>query len=140
MVEISRFEAALRRRPRLQQRCFSPGEREYCNRQRRPGQHFAARFAAKEAVAKALAAPVRWREIEVTRHGGATTSSGPPRSRRTGQGGRVGRSRAESSGGAPGVRLSGRTAELAAGRAVLISISHSGDLAVAAAVAERADE
>lgn len=110
MVEIGRLEAALRRRPRLEERCFTQAERQYCDRQRRPAQHFAARFAAKEAVAKALQAPVRWREIEVI-----------------------------GAGGAPGVQLSGKTLAAAAGRSVVISISHSGDIAVAAAVARGAN-
>jgi len=111
VVEISRFEAALRRRPRLERRCFSPVEREYCSRQRRPGQHFAVRFAAKEAVAKALRSPLRWREVEVVGAGG------PPR-----------------------VKLHGKMLAAAAGRTMLISMSHSGDIAVAAAVAQEAQQ
>lgn len=109
MVEIGRLQAALVRRPRLEERCFTEAERQYCNRQRRPAQHFAARFAAKEAVAKALQAPVRWREIEVI-----------------------------GAGGAPEVQLSGETLAAAAGRTVVISMSHSGDIAAAAAVAQGA--
>lgn len=107
VVEISRLERALRRRPRLERRCFTEAERNYCNRQRRPGQHFAGRFAAKEALAKALRAPVRWQEMEI-----------------------------ESGGGPPQARLRGATAALARGCAVHLSISHSGDVAVAAAVVE----
>jgi holo-[acyl-carrier protein] synthase len=107
IVQIGRFEQALRRRPRLAERCFSPAEQAYCSRQRRPGQHYAARFAAKEAVAKALQAPVRWREIEVAGEGG------PPR-----------------------VILSGSTLERAAGRVISVSLSHDGDVAIAAAIAE----
>jgi holo-[acyl-carrier protein] synthase len=107
VVQISRFEQALRRRPRLAQRCFSPAEQAYCSGQRRPGRHFAARFAAKEAVAKALQAPVRWREIEVVREGGP-----------------------------PSIILSGKTLARAAGRIISITMSHDGDVAVAAAIAE----
>jgi len=107
VVQIGRLEAALRRRPRLERRCFSVAERAYCGRQRRPAQHFAARFAAKEAVAKALRSPVRWREIEIV--GG---------------------------GNPPQIRLSGGTLALAGAREVTVSMSHSGDIAVAAAIAQ----
>ena len=54
VVEIDRFAAALERRPRLAERCFTPAEAAYCASRRFPPQHFAARFAAKEAVGKAL--------------------------------------------------------------------------------------
>ena len=104
------MEAVLRRWPRLEQRCFTCAERAYCNSQRRPGQHFAARIAANEAVAKALRVPVRWREIEVI-----------------------------GAGGPPAVVLVGKTLAAAGGRKVLVSVSHSAATAVAAAVA-RGDE
>lgn len=52
-------------------RLFTPEEIEYCRRMHRPAMHFAARFAAKEALLKALGtgltAPFAWREIEVSR-------------------------------------------------------------------------
>ena len=54
VVEIDRFAAVLERRPRLAERCFTPAEAAYCRSRRFPPQHFAARFAAKEAVGKAL--------------------------------------------------------------------------------------
>ncbi len=54
LLEIERLEAALERRPRLAERLFTAGEREYAAGKARPGQHLAARFCAKEAVAKAL--------------------------------------------------------------------------------------
>jgi holo-[acyl-carrier protein] synthase len=66
LLEIERMERALERRPRLAERLFTEGERAYAERRPRPGQHLAARFCAKEAVAKALDLEVlRWREIEV---------------------------------------------------------------------------
>ena len=72
VVEIDRFAAALARRPRLAERCFTPAEAGYCLRRRFPAQHFAARFAAKEAVGKALGIGMtRWREVEVVRGRGA---------------------------------------------------------------------
>ena len=48
------FATALARRPRLAERCFTPAEADYCLSRRFPAQHFAARFAAKEAVGQAL--------------------------------------------------------------------------------------
>lgn len=66
MLEIARLERALERSPRLAQRLFTDGERAYAAARARPGMHLAARFCAKEAVAKALALPwVSFREIEV---------------------------------------------------------------------------
>jgi holo-[acyl-carrier protein] synthase len=54
LLEIERLERALARRPRLAQRLFTDAERAYAAARARPGQHLAARFCAKEAVAKAL--------------------------------------------------------------------------------------
>jgi holo-[acyl-carrier protein] synthase len=54
LLEIERLERALDRRPRLAQRLFTEPEREYAAARARPGQHLAARFCAKEAIAKAL--------------------------------------------------------------------------------------
>ena len=55
MLEIERLERALERRPKLALRLFTDAERAYAAGRARPGQHLAARFCAKEAVAKALA-------------------------------------------------------------------------------------
>jgi holo-[acyl-carrier protein] synthase len=55
LLEIARLERALERRPRLAQRLFTEGELAYAAAHARPVQHLAARFCAKEAVAKALA-------------------------------------------------------------------------------------
>jgi holo-[acyl-carrier protein] synthase len=54
LLDIERFERALERRPRLAERLFTDGERDYAAARARPGMHLAARFCAKEAVAKAL--------------------------------------------------------------------------------------
>jgi holo-[acyl-carrier protein] synthase len=61
IVDISRFEAALSRTPALAHRLFAESERAA------PPASLAARFAAKEAVAKALGAPpgLRWTDVEV---------------------------------------------------------------------------
>ncbi|MGI8922376.1 MAG: holo-ACP synthase [Solirubrobacteraceae bacterium] len=66
LLEISRLQRALRRRPRLAGRLFCEGERAYAAGRARPAQHLAARFCAKEAVTKALGLDVLVpREIEI---------------------------------------------------------------------------
>jgi holo-[acyl-carrier protein] synthase len=69
VVDISRFDAALRRSPGLVQRLFTADEAT------RPLASLAARFAAKEALAKALGAPgdLEWHDAEVV-----SESSGRP--------------------------------------------------------------
>ena len=54
LLEIDRLERALARRPRLAERLFTDAELDYAAARARPAQHLAARFCAKEAVAKAL--------------------------------------------------------------------------------------
>jgi holo-[acyl-carrier protein] synthase len=72
LLEIERLERALARRPRLAQRLFTDAERAYAAARGRPGQHLAARFCAKEAVAKALGLTAwSWRDVEVVSDGGA---------------------------------------------------------------------
>jgi len=67
-LEIDRLERALARRPRLAERLFTDSERAYAADRARPGQHLAARFCAKEAVAKALGMRAwDFREVEVVR-------------------------------------------------------------------------
>lgn len=66
LLEIDRLERALERRPRLAERLFTDGERAYAAARVRPAQHLAARFCAKEAVAKALRLTAwSWQDIEV---------------------------------------------------------------------------
>jgi holo-[acyl-carrier protein] synthase len=66
LLEIDRLERALERRPRLAARLFTEQERAYAADRARPGQHLAARFCAKEAVAKALRLEAwSWQDIEV---------------------------------------------------------------------------
>jgi holo-[acyl-carrier protein] synthase len=56
----------------LAARLFTEGERAYAAARSRPGQHLAARFCAKEAVAKALALEAwSWPDIEVLSEGGS---------------------------------------------------------------------
>jgi holo-[acyl-carrier protein] synthase len=71
LLEIDRLERALERRPRLAERLFCDSERAYAARRARPGQHLAARFCAKEAVAKALGLEAwNWRDVEIVGDGG----------------------------------------------------------------------
>jgi holo-[acyl-carrier protein] synthase len=66
LLEIARLERALARRPGLERRLFTDGERAYAASRARPGQHLAARFCAKEAVSKALSMRAwNWHDIEV---------------------------------------------------------------------------
>lgn len=106
LLEIERLERALERRPRLAERVFTDAEREYAASRARPAQHLAARFCAKEAVAKAIGIEGGWafRDVEVV----ATA-------------------------GAPVVRLSGRAAALARGE-VRISLTHTDTMAGAVAI------
>jgi holo-[acyl-carrier protein] synthase len=111
LVEIDRFERALARRPRLRERLFTAAELGYAEGRRRAGQHLAARFCAKEAVAKSLGLEGwSFRDVEVV--------SGTP----------------------PSVRLSGRAARRAEDLNVSVSVSltHTLTAAVAVALAENA--
>lgn len=75
IVEVERIRAALenpRTGERFRERVFTPGEIAYCARRRTGVESYAARFAAKEAVVKALGTSVGWQEVEVVR------ADGPP--------------------------------------------------------------
>ena len=72
IVETSRIARAIERHgERFLARIFTDGEREYCRAMKEPDAFYAARFAAKEAVSKALGtgitAQLGWRDIEVRR-------------------------------------------------------------------------
>jgi holo-[acyl-carrier protein] synthase len=80
LLEIERLERALARRPRLAERLFTDSERAYAAGRARPAMHLAARFCAKEAVAKALELDAwNFRDVEVVGGG-----DGPPRVRLAG--------------------------------------------------------
>jgi holo-[acyl-carrier protein] synthase len=106
LLEIERLERALERHPRLAERVFTKAERDYAAARARPARHLAARFAAKEAVVKALGLSGGFglRDIEVV--------AGEP----------------------PTVRLSGRAAKAANGEQIDVSLTHSRDYAAAVAV------
>jgi holo-[acyl-carrier protein] synthase len=81
LLEIDRLERALARRPRLAERLFTDTERAYAAARGRPGQHLAARFCAKEAVAKALRLRAwSFRDVEIV-----NTADGVPEVRLHGQ-------------------------------------------------------
>jgi holo-[acyl-carrier protein] synthase len=69
LVDLAEFSAIMERYPRWLGRVFTRHERAYCRDRPRPMQHFAARFAAKEAAFKAIgtgwANGVAWRDAEV---------------------------------------------------------------------------
>ena len=69
VIEIERVRRTLARYPRFRERCFTGPERDYCDSRPNPAQHYAARFAGKEAVGKALgfgvARAFAWQEVEI---------------------------------------------------------------------------
>lgn len=71
IVEVSRIRTILKRTPAFARRAFSEAEQQYCDGTADPAVHYAARFAAKEAVVKALgtgfAEGVGVRDVEVCR-------------------------------------------------------------------------
>ena len=70
IVEIDRMRVALARHPGMRERLFSAEERAYCEKRNRPEIHYALRFAAKEAVLKALGSGfsgMRFTDVEVVR-------------------------------------------------------------------------
>jgi holo-[acyl-carrier protein] synthase len=78
MLRVERMERALDRwGDRILHRVFTREEAAYCERRKRKAQSYAGRFAAKEAVMKALGTGwrggVRFRDIEVVRRGGPPT-------------------------------------------------------------------
>ncbi len=70
IVEVERIASLFQRQPRAKERLFTPEEIAYCEAQANPYPSFAARFAAKEAVIKALGRFLSWRRICVRREKG----------------------------------------------------------------------
>ena len=117
VVEVDRIEAAIERQGEVfVDRLFTEREKDYCRKQNRPGMHYAARFAAKEAVSKALGTGIGgkagWLEMEVIR--------------------------GES--GAPTIMFHGNAADFIAAEGIAtvqVSLTHARDYAAANAVAIR---
>jgi holo-[acyl-carrier protein] synthase len=69
LIEIERVRRALDRYPSFRERVFTEAERAYCDSRPNPAESYAGRFAAKEAVGKALGFGVArawaWRDVEV---------------------------------------------------------------------------
>ncbi len=77
LIDIDRVERLLARYPRFAQRCFTSHEQAYAERFSSPARRYAARFAGKEAVMKALGTgyrKVRWRDVEITGGGKPTVN------------------------------------------------------------------
>ena len=118
MAEIGRVRHSIERYgSRFLDRIYTAAEQAYCLRKRNSAESFAARFAAKEAGAKALGTGISqgvgWLEIEVARERG----------------------------GRPTLHLHGRAAQIAAhlGAAhIALSITHTAELAMASVVIEDA--
>jgi holo-[acyl-carrier protein] synthase len=73
IIEVARIREVLLRTPRFTERVFTTAERAYCDgRGVVSAQHYAARFAAKEAALKALQTGWRggisWQDVEVAAH------------------------------------------------------------------------
>lgn len=97
---------------RFTEKLFTAGEIAYCNAKAIPHQHFAARFAAKEAVSKALATgwagEFRWKDVEVT----------------------------NDPSGRPGILLHGRLQQELGNASIHLSLSHAEAHVVAVAIIE----
>ena len=114
VVEIGRFQRSVESfGDHFLNKIFTAKERSYSESKHYQAQHLAARFAVKEAVAKALAkgwsGGFRWKDVEVENDGA----------------------------GKPSVMLYGHVKELLADRKVFVSISHSDNIVVAIAIIER---
>ena len=86
VVEVERVESSMSEfGERFASRVFTEDERAYCESQKRPAIHYAARFAAKEAVAKAMGTGIgkdlSWLDMEIRRR-----DSGEPEVFLTGDG------------------------------------------------------
>lgn len=120
LVDVARIAAANEKHgPAFAARFLTESERAYCDVQANPAIHQAARFAAKEAVAKALGTGIggdcAWLDVEIARS---------PET------------------GAPSVLLTGAAAAFAARHHIAhvhVSLSHTADTALAQAIAERSD-
>ena len=68
VVDVERMKFALERTPRIRQRLFTEAEISYCEKFRFAERHYAGRWAAKEAVTKALGCGlIQWNGVEVIR-------------------------------------------------------------------------
>ena len=119
IIEVQRIREALTRTPRFAERVFTAAEREYCDsRGALAAQHYAVRFAAKEAALKALQTGWRggisWQDVEI----------------------------ASRESGAPFLIFHGRVQELfeeSGATAVHLSMSHTSEQAIAEVILEKVD-
>ncbi|GAB1366304.1 holo-ACP synthase [Candidatus Cloacimonadaceae bacterium] len=70
IISVERIRSAIQKNGRIAEKLFTEAERAYCSLKANPWQSYAARFAAKEAVMKALKTgwdgKVNWLDIEIT--------------------------------------------------------------------------
>ena len=70
LVEVVRVEKAIRRwGDHFLKHVFTPAEIAYCRKRANEGIHLSARFAAKEAVRKAVGRNTKWTDVEITNEG-----------------------------------------------------------------------
>lgn len=77
LVDVDRFRRSLQRTPSMRERMFTEGERSYAETANDPTERYAARFAAKEAVMKALGVGLGafgFHDVEVLRDEGGRPS------------------------------------------------------------------
>lgn len=111
IIEIERIARAVESSPRFATKIFTKAERDYCLGKKNCSAHLAARFAAKEAVAKAIGRSLSWQEVELT----------------------------NGNSGKPTVKLSGEAERLTQGCRVMITVSHSRNYATATAILVKED-
>jgi holo-[acyl-carrier protein] synthase len=115
IVSVERIEQMLREHSqRFVGRCFTPLEQAYCSAMKKSAEHYAARFAAKEALLKALGKGltdgIEWTDIEIRREPG----------------------------GRPTLHVEGRAAEVAhalGATGFVVSLSHTDSHAIASVIA-----
>lgn len=106
IIEIERIARVMEENSRFGEKIFTKTELNYCLGKRSCGSHLAARFAAKEAVAKAIGKSLSWQDVEMI----------------------------NGNNGKPSIRLYGEAKRLTEGCQVLITVSHSQNYATATAL------
>jgi holo-[acyl-carrier protein] synthase len=104
--QISRIQLMMESTPQFVETCFTAEECSYCNCYAQSAPHYAARFCAKEAFCKAMNQHVNWLDIEIINE----------------------------SSGKPVIRLHRNAQSLTAGHSIAITLSHSGDYAMATVI------
>jgi holo-[acyl-carrier protein] synthase len=106
IIEIERIARVVQDHPRFKTRIYTKAELDYCLGKKSCHAHLAARFAAKEAVAKAIGQSLSWQDVEI----------------------------ANGDHGKPVVKLSGKAKRLTKSKRILLTMSHSENYATATAI------